>query len=67
MPALLLSFYQTALREDVMVQFNYEVDRDSHTTKLRGLIEWSYDIIDDIKYTRKIMANPFTRFFATYW
>lgn len=49
------------------MQFNYEVDRDSPTSKLRGLIEWSHDIIDDIKYTRKIMSNPFTRFFATYW
>ena len=60
-------FHQTVLREDVKEKFKYDVDRSSPSSKLRELIDWSGDILYDIKYTRKVYSNPVLRFFVKYW
>ncbi len=64
---ILLVFVQTVLREDVKEMFKYEVDRSSPSNKLREFMDWSKDIMADIKYTRRILTNPVTRFFAKLW
>ena len=55
---------QTVLREEVKDRFNYEVDRTSPTNKLREFLAWSKAIMDDIKYQKKILSNPLSRFFV---
>ena len=47
--------------------FQYAVDRSSPSNKLREFMDWSKDIIEDIKYTRRVLANPLSRFFVSYW
>ncbi|CAD5113406.1 DgyrCDS2578 [Dimorphilus gyrociliatus] len=58
---------RSVLRDDVKEKFKYEVDRSSPSNKLRDFMEWSKDIIRDIKYTRKVLSNPFSRFFVKFW
>ena len=59
--------FQTVLREDVKEKFKYEVDRSSPSNKLREFMDWSKDIMADIKYTRKVLANPISKFFVKQW
>jgi len=47
-------------------KFNYEVDRSSPSNKLRDLVAWSWDIMDEITYARRIHSNRFTLFFVKY-
>ncbi|GFR73259.1 inositol 1,4,5-trisphosphate receptor type 1 [Elysia marginata] len=58
---------QNVLREEIKEKFKYEVDRTSPSNKLRDFMDWSSCIIDDIKYQRKIHANPVARFFVQSW
>lgn len=58
---------KSVLREDVKEKFKYEVDRSSPSNKLRDFMDWSKDIIKDIKYTRKVLSNPFSKFFVKFW
>ena len=58
---------QSVLREDVKEKFKYEVDRSSPSNKLREFMDWSKDIIQDIKYTRNVLSNKLSRFFLKYW
>ena len=55
------------LREDVKEKFKYEVDRSTPSNKLREFMDWSIDIINDIKYTRRVFASPLARFFVKHW
>jgi inositol 1,4,5-triphosphate receptor type 1 len=52
------------LREEIKEKFKYSVDRSSPSNKLRDFMDWSVDIIKDIKYQRRIHANPLARFFV---
>ncbi|KAK2167745.1 hypothetical protein NP493_1263g00002 [Ridgeia piscesae] len=54
------------LRTDMKEKFNYEVDRSSPSNKLRDLVAWSWDIMDEITYARRIHSNRFTLFFVKY-
>ncbi|KAI0220817.1 Inositol 1,4,5-trisphosphate receptor type 3 [Lamellibrachia satsuma] len=58
---------QDVLRDDVKEKFKYEVDRSSPSSKLHGLMTWSKDIMADIRYTRKVLANPFAKFIIQHW
>ncbi|XP_070173454.1 inositol 1,4,5-trisphosphate-gated calcium channel ITPR3-like [Littorina saxatilis] len=55
---------KNALREEIKDKFKYSVDRSSPSNKLRDFMAWSTDIIEDIKYQRRIHANPLARFFV---
>ncbi|XP_053404101.1 inositol 1,4,5-trisphosphate receptor type 3-like isoform X2 [Mercenaria mercenaria] len=55
------------LREEIKERFKYEVDRSSPSNKLRDFMEWVRDIIKDIKYQRRVRANPVGRFFVNAW
>ena len=48
-------------------KFKYEVDRSTPSNKLREFMDWSVDILNDIKYTRRVFANPISRFFVKFW
>ncbi|KAK2148285.1 hypothetical protein LSH36_505g01003 [Paralvinella palmiformis] len=58
---------KTVLREDVKEKFKYEVDRSLPSNKLREFMDWSKDIMDDIKYMQKVRANPFSRYLVKFW
>ncbi|WAR27711.1 FMR1-like protein [Mya arenaria] len=49
------------LREEIKDKFKYEVDRTSPSNKIRDFMDWSSDIIKDIKYQRRVHANPVGR------
>ena len=55
---------QNVLREEIKEKFKYSVDRTSPSNKLRDFMDWSVDIIKDIKYQRRIYGNPLARFFV---
>lgn len=48
-------------------RFKYEVDRSSPTNKLREFLVWSKDIMEDIKYQKRILSVPLFRFFVKGW
>ncbi len=48
-------------------KFKYEVDRSSPSNKLREFMDWSKDIMEDIKYTRRVLDNRVSRFFVRLW
>ncbi|OAF67008.1 hypothetical protein A3Q56_05269 [Intoshia linei] len=54
------------LREDIVSKFKYEVDRTSPTSKLRDLLVWSVDIMDDINYTKRIQRIPIVKLYLQY-
>ncbi|XP_067668084.1 inositol 1,4,5-trisphosphate-gated calcium channel ITPR2-like [Haliotis asinina] len=58
---------KNVLREEIKEKFKYDVDRSSPSNKLRDFMDWSQDIIADIKYQRKVHANPLARFFVQSW
>ena len=66
-PVYVVLILQKVLREDVKELFKYEVDRSSPSNKLRDFMNWSRDIMDDIKYTRRVISNPISRFFVKKW
>ncbi|KAL8600021.1 hypothetical protein ACOMHN_057790 [Nucella lapillus] len=55
---------KNVLREEIKEKFKYSVDRSSPSNKLRGFMDWSVDIMKDIKYQRKIHAIRLARFFV---
>ncbi|KAJ8309661.1 hypothetical protein KUTeg_011526 [Tegillarca granosa] len=55
------------LREEIKDKFKYEVDRTTPSNKLRSFMDWSSDIIQDIKYQRKVYANPIGRLLVKLW
>ncbi|XP_064638655.1 inositol 1,4,5-trisphosphate receptor type 3-like isoform X2 [Lineus longissimus] len=58
---------KTVLREEVKDKFKYEVDRSSPSNKLRDFMDWSKDIIKDIKYQQWVLANPLGKIFVRLW
>ncbi|XP_025079753.1 inositol 1,4,5-trisphosphate receptor type 3-like [Pomacea canaliculata] len=52
---------KNVLRQEIKEKFKYDVDRSSPSNKLREFMDWSVDIINDIKYQRRIHANPLAR------
>ncbi|KAK6195687.1 hypothetical protein SNE40_001061 [Patella caerulea] len=58
---------KNVLREEIKDKFKYEVDRTSPSNKLRDFMEWSSDIIDDIRYQRKINSIPLAKFIVKIW
>ncbi|XP_053404110.1 inositol 1,4,5-trisphosphate receptor type 2-like isoform X2 [Mercenaria mercenaria] len=55
------------LREEIKDKFKYEVDRSSPSNKIRDFMDWSSDIIKDIKYQRRVYANPVGRLLVNAW
>ncbi|KAL3848189.1 hypothetical protein ACJMK2_019063 [Sinanodonta woodiana] len=58
---------KNVVREEIKEKFKYEVDRSSPSNKLRDFIDWSSDIIKDIKYQRNVHANPIDRLLVKLW
>ncbi|XP_033730119.1 LOW QUALITY PROTEIN: inositol 1,4,5-trisphosphate receptor type 2-like [Pecten maximus] len=58
---------KSVLREDIKEKFKYEVDRSTPSNKIRGFMDWSSDIMQDIKYQRKVLANPVGRILIKMW
>ncbi|KAL3848190.1 hypothetical protein ACJMK2_019064, partial [Sinanodonta woodiana] len=58
---------KNVLREEIKEKFKYEVDRSSPSNKLRDFMDWSSDIIKDIKYQRNVHANPIGRLLVKLW
>lgn len=58
---------QNILREEVKEKLKWSVDRSSPTGKIRDLMAWTRDIMDDISYQRKILNNPLAIFFTKGW
>ncbi|KAL4219957.1 hypothetical protein ACF0H5_020368 [Mactra antiquata] len=55
------------LREEIKDKFKYEVDRSSPSNKIRDFMDWSSDIIKDIKYQRRVHANAIGRLLVNAW
>ncbi|KAK3094787.1 hypothetical protein FSP39_006217 [Pinctada imbricata] len=55
------------LREEIKELFKYEVDRTSPSNKIRDFMDWSSDVIQDIKYQRKVHNNPVGRLLVKLW
>ncbi|ESO83880.1 hypothetical protein LOTGIDRAFT_236387 [Lottia gigantea] len=58
---------KNVLREEIKDKFKYEVDRSSPSNKLRDFMDWSSDIIADIRYQRKIHSIPLARLLVKTW
>ncbi|KAK6195492.1 hypothetical protein SNE40_000911 [Patella caerulea] len=58
---------KNVLREEKKEKFKYEVDRSSPSNKLRDFMDWSSDIIDDIRYQKKIHSSVIARFLLKIW
>ena len=58
---------QNVLREEVKEKLTWNVDRSSPSNKIRDLMKWSRDILNDIYYQRKILSNPIATFFTKNW
>ena len=48
-------------------KLTWSVDRSSPSNKIRDLMKWSKDILNDIYYQRKILSNPIATFFTKNW
>ncbi|XP_061178320.1 inositol 1,4,5-trisphosphate receptor type 2-like [Saccostrea echinata] len=58
---------KNVLREEIKEKFKYEVDRTSPSNKIRDFMDWASDIIQDIKYQRKIHSNIVGRILLKMW
>ena len=58
---------QKVLREEIKELFKYEVDRTSPSNKIRDFMDWSSDVIQDIKYQRKVHNNPVGSLLVKLW
>ena len=66
---VLVSFLllQGVLREEVKEMVKWNVDRSSSSTKIRELMDWSKDIVEDIYYQLEIRKNIFADFLIKHW
>ena len=64
---MFVPFMQNVLREEIKEKFKYEVDRTTPSNKIRDFMDWASDIIQDIKYQRKVHANPVGRMLVKMW
>nr|XP_022341731.1 inositol 1,4,5-trisphosphate receptor type 2-like isoform X4 [Crassostrea virginica] len=55
------------LREEVKENLKWNVDRSSPSNKIRDLMGWTRDIMQDISYQRKILCNPIAMMFTKGW
>ncbi|XP_062618413.1 inositol 1,4,5-trisphosphate receptor type 1-like [Saccostrea cucullata] len=55
------------LREEVKENLKWNVDRTSPSNKIRDLMKWTRDIMQDISYQRKILCNPIAMMFTKGW
>ncbi len=58
---------KNVLRPEIQEKMVWSVDRSSPSSKIRDFMHWSHDIIRDIYYQRKVLANPFTKFLIKQW
>lgn len=58
---------RNVLREEIKEKFKYDVDRTTPSNKIRDFMDWASDIIQDIKYQRKVHANPVGRMLVKLW
>ncbi|XP_052703114.1 inositol 1,4,5-trisphosphate receptor type 3-like isoform X2 [Crassostrea angulata] len=58
---------KNVLREEIKDKFKYEVDRTTPSNKIRDFMDWASDIIQDIKYQRKIRSNIVGRMLLKLW
>ena len=61
-----LRHVQKALRESVKEKFNYDVNR-AGSERINDFMDWAADIKCDVAYTRKVLTNPVTKWFAKIW
>ncbi|KAH3769470.1 hypothetical protein DPMN_170739 [Dreissena polymorpha] len=55
------------IREEVKEKLKWNVDRTSPSNKIRDLMDWTRDIMQDISYQRKILFNPIAIMFTKGW
>ncbi|XP_071176008.1 inositol 1,4,5-trisphosphate-gated calcium channel ITPR2-like isoform X12 [Mytilus edulis] len=55
------------LRDQVKEKIKWTVDRSSPSNKIRDIIRWTKDIMQDISYQRKILHNPIAMMFTKGW
>jgi inositol 1,4,5-triphosphate receptor type 1 len=58
---------QILIREEVKEKLKWNVDRTSPSNKIRDLMDWTRDIMQDISYQRKILFNPIAIMFTKGW
>jgi len=58
---------QILIREEVKEKLKWNVDRTSPSNKIRDLMDWTRDIMQDISYQRKILFNPIAILFTKGW
>uniref|UniRef100_K1QLV5 Inositol 1,4,5-trisphosphate receptor n=1 Tax=Magallana gigas TaxID=29159 RepID=K1QLV5_MAGGI len=58
---------RNVLREEIKEKFKYDVDRTTPSNKIRDFMDWASDIIQDIKYQRKVHANPVGQMLVKLW
>ena len=58
---------QGVLREEVKEMVKSNVDRSSSSTKIRELMDWSKDIVEDIYYQLEVRKNIFADFLIKHW
>lgn len=58
---------QSVLRDEVREMCKWNVDRSSSSTKIRDMMNWSADIIEDIYYQLEVRKNVFADFLIKYW
>jgi len=59
--------FQILIREEVKEKLKWNVDRTSPSNKIRDLMDWTRDIMQDISYQRKILFNPIAILFTKGW
>ncbi|XP_052817063.1 inositol 1,4,5-trisphosphate receptor type 3-like isoform X2 [Mya arenaria] len=55
------------IRDEVKEKLKWNVDRSSPSNKIRELMDWTRDIMQDISYQRKILFNPIAIMFTKGW
>ena len=58
---------QGVLREEVKEMVKWNVDRSSSSTKIRELMDWSKDIVEDIYYQLEVRKNILADFLIKHW
>ncbi|XP_070538210.1 inositol 1,4,5-trisphosphate-gated calcium channel ITPR3-like [Ptychodera flava] len=53
----------SVLREAVKERVKWHISRESPNDKITDFIDWSTDIMDDIRYQKEILSNDIAKFF----
>lgn len=55
------------MREEIKEHIKWNIDRSTPNDKLRELVFWSRDVMDDISYQKIIQRNPILAQLAKRW